>query len=256
MGMVRKLFFFALVSLLVLALFVAIFWIIPNSINTHTSVETGEPVLALTFDDGPYPPWTTQLLDLLAREDVKATFYLAGMNLEQHMELGRRIIAEGHEVGNHLYNGDPLTFASPARARRVFEHCDALLREIGATGPITVRQGRGAGGPTVGYLVWRDERQQVLASAGSNDWLRPGWRSNDCPLRLLPCPTQEVDEIVAGILPDIRPGAIILLHDGYDDGPGADRSGTLAAAEIIIRHARERGYRFVTVSELLALDAP
>ena len=237
-------------------LFLAIFWIVPNTINVVSSVETDRKVVALTFDDGPYPPWTNAILDMLAREGVQATFYLAGANLERNMALGRRIIEEGHEVGNHLYNGEPLTYRWPNEAIATFERVDELLREIGAEGPITVRPGRGAGGPAVAWKVWQDDRQQVFASAGANDWLRPGWRSNECPLKLLPCPTQVTGEITAAILADVKPGAIILLHDGYDNATGADRSGTVAAAEIIVKTLKAEGYQFLTVSELLALRNP
>lgn len=235
-------------------LFVGMFWVVPNIINMHTSIQTKEKVLALTFDDGPYPPWTEQILDLLNEENVKATFYLACMNLENNMELGSRIILEGHEVGNHLYNGQALTFKRPSAAIKVFHACDDLLRKSGATGNITVRQGRLAGGPAIGYIVWKEKRQQVLASAYSRDWLRPGWKSGRCPLWIVQCPTQVSDEIVADILPDIRPGAIILLHDGYDSSGGADRSGTVIAAKEVIRHAKKQGYRFVTVGELLNME--
>lgn len=238
-------------------LFVAIFWVLPNTINVVASVDTDRKVVALTFDDGPYPPWTNAILDMLAREEVRATFYLAGTNLERNMALGRRIILEGHEVGNHLYDGDPLTYHWPGEATRKFERVDQLLREIGAEGPITVRPGSGAGGPAVAWKVWRDNRQQVFASASSNDWLRPGWESNHCPLLILPCPTQIAEEIIGAILPDVGPGSIILLHDGYDDAPGADRSGTVAAAETIVKKLKAQGYQFLKVSELLALhDLP
>lgn len=243
-----------LVLLAVYILYLLMFWILPNVINMHDSIETDEKVVALTFDDGPYPPWTEQILALLQREQVPATFYLAGKNLENNMELGRRIIREGHEVGNHLYSGEPLTLAWPSHVKQVFAHCDALLREIGATGDITVRQGRGAGGPVIGWLVWRQNRQQIMASAASSDWLRPGWTSGECPNRILPCPTQVTEDIVADILPKVLPGGIILLHDGYDNAPGAIRSGTVAAAQIIITKLKAQGYRFVTVSELLKLD--
>lgn len=242
------------ISLLAFVLFVSIFWIVPNIINMRTSVSTEEKVLALTFDDGPYSPWTEHMLDLLHEENVKATFYLACMNLENNMELGARIISEGHEVGNHLYNGEALTFKRPSKAIQIFKECDDRLKEIGAIGKITVRQGRLAGGPGVGYIVWKDKRQQVLASAYSRDWLRPGWTSNLCPLRFVQCPTQISDEIVADILPNLQPGAIILLHDGYDSASGADRSGTVVAAKDIIRHAKKQGYRFVTISELLSME--
>lgn len=241
------------IFLLFITCVLCIFWIIPNSINFHYSIETDEKVLAITFDDGPYPPWTGQILALLEREGVKATFYLAGKNLEDNMALGARIIKEGHEVGNHLYNGESLTFGWPKEVQRVFEKCDSLLRKIGAKGNITIRQGRGAGGPIVGYLAWRDNRQQIGASAYAMDWLHPGWTSGNCPNWLIPCPTQVKDEIVADILPSISPGAIILLHDGYDNGLGADRSGTISAAEEIIHYAKSRGYRFVTISELLQM---
>lgn len=254
MFFLRKAIKFLAFSLAILVLFISVFWIIPNIINMRTSISTEKKVLALTFDDGPYSPWTEQILDLLLEENVKATFYLACMNLEKNMELGVRIVSEGHEVGNHLYNGEALTFKRPSKAIQIFKECDDRLKEIGAVGNITVRQGRLAGGPGVGYIVWKEKRQQILASAYSRDWLRPGWTSNICPLRFTQCPTQDSDQILADILPSLEPGAIILLHDGYDNTSGADRSGTLVATKEIIRHAKQQGYHFITVNELLNME--
>ena len=95
-----------------------------------------------------------------------------------------------------------------------------------------------------------------MASGGGNDWLRPEWQSGECPLPVASwCPTQDPEQIATDVLAAVEPGAIIVLHDGYAEGPGADRSGTVHAVDTLIAALRGRGYRFVTISELLRLGA-
>ena len=102
-------------------------------LNTH------QRIVALTYDDGPSPPYTDQLLDVLAKHDVKATFFMIGNRVERHPETVHRVIAEGHQVGNHSYSHPVLGLLPPSAVRREIERTDALLRDIGVKGEIVFR---------------------------------------------------------------------------------------------------------------------
>jgi len=214
-------------------------------------IETDEKVVALTFDDGPYPPFTDELLDLLDAEGVRATFFLTGAHLDANRDLGRRMIAAGHVVANHSWDAAVLAFTPPVGIRDRIARTDQVLREIGWTGPIEFRAPRGQAGWVTAWQLWRAGRRQVLG-VGADDWLPPGARSGECQLPLgLVCPTQDPGVITAKLLAAAKPGAILVLHDGFDAGPGADRSGSIEAVRRAIPRLRAEGYRFVTVPELL-----
>ena len=102
-------------------------------------LDTQQRVVALTYDDGPSPPYTDPLLDVLAKHDVKATFFLIGNRVEQYPETVHRILAEGHQVGNHSYSHPVLGLLPPAAVGREIERTDALLRDIGVKGEIVFR---------------------------------------------------------------------------------------------------------------------
>ena len=97
-------------------------------------LNTDEQVVALTFDDGPHPPYTDRLLDVLAKHNVKATFFMIGDRIERHPETVYRAIAEGHQIGNHSYSHPLLGFLPPKSVQREIERTDKLLRQIGVTG--------------------------------------------------------------------------------------------------------------------------
>ena len=91
------------------------------------------------FDDGPSPPYTDQLLEVLAKHNVKATFFMIGNRIEKHPETVRSVMAEGHQVGNHSYSHPLLGFLPPNSVRREIERTDKLLRQVGVTGEIVFR---------------------------------------------------------------------------------------------------------------------
>lgn len=191
-------------------------------------VETTRPVAALTFDDGPDPVYTPQVLDTLARHDVKATFFLVGRRARRRPDLLARIRAEGHEVANHtethgktllqrgstfekeLLGGEEALGLAAARVK--------LFRPPG----IWLRPAQQATAARHGYLT-------VLGSAYAYD------------------PYTPTDYIEWVISRNLRPGAIVVLHDS-----GGDRTTTVSALPAILRAARDKGLRFVTLSELLA----
>lgn len=193
-------------------------------------VETDEKVVALTFDDGPSPANTEAVLAVLARHQVKATFFMVGRNIEQHRELAARVLAEGHEAGNHSYSHKRLVFKSPAFVEAEVSKTDTLLRELGVKGDIPFRSPFGKKLLVQPWVLSRQGKRNVLFDVVPDDTA-----------------TQDADLITRRVLDAARPGSILLLHDGW-----AKKPGTLEATGRIIEGLQARGYRFVTVSELLA----
>ncbi|MFL5347664.1 MAG: polysaccharide deacetylase family protein [Hyalangium sp.] len=197
----------------------------------YARVETPEKVVALTFDDGPSPANTPAVLELLARHQVKATFFMVGQNIEKHRELAARVLAEGHQLANHSYSHKRLVLHSPAFVEEEISRTDALLREVGVRGEILFRAPYGKKLFVLPWLLARDHRKDILFDAVPDDDT-----------------TQDAGLITSRVLGAVRPGSIILLHDGWGAKPG-----TLEAAGRILESLKAQGYRFVTVSELLAL---
>jgi peptidoglycan/xylan/chitin deacetylase (PgdA/CDA1 family) len=193
-------------------------------------VETREPVVALTYDDGPNPPYTLELLDVLDRYGVKAAFFMVGRRVEAHPDVARAVLARGHEVGNHSYSHAPLILRAPSFVCRQIAATDALLRGIGARGEILFRSPYGAHFFAVPYVLWRQRRKNILFDVIVGDW-----------------EMQDPQRIAARVLERTTAGSIIVLHDG-----GGARPGTVAATALIVEGLRERGYRFVGIGELLA----
>lgn len=200
----------------------------------YNRVPTTERVVALTFDDGPLPPYTDELLAVLARHRVRATFFFIGENIERHRDAAARALAAGHQLGNHSYSHPRLYHKRPAFIRAQIASTDALLRGLGVTGDIPFRAPYGAGFLMLPWILLRARRQHVLFDFFPDP---PDWR--DTP----------PDAVVASIDAQKRPGSIIVLHDGNP------RAGVHVAetTDRLIPRLSEQGYRFATVSELLAL---
>ena len=219
----------------------ALAWVWGPLVFAHFSADTDEKVVALSFDDGPYPPYTNALLDVLDAEHVHATFFLTGAHLAAHRALGERMLRAGHVLANHSWDDAVLAFTAPVGIRARIERTDALLREIGWTGPILFRSPRGMPGPVTLFQLWQTGHAHVLGTT-VGDWLLPGHRDGDCALPFgLACATQDPGAIEARLLAAARPGAILVLHDGFDAGPGADRSGSVEAVRRAIPEAAGRG---------------
>jgi peptidoglycan/xylan/chitin deacetylase (PgdA/CDA1 family) len=201
-------------------------------------ISTDEKVVALTYDDGPNPPHTQALLRVLARAQVPATFYFMGAHVEAHEASARTVIAAGHEVGNHSWSHAPLPLLSVAGVRDEFERTDAILRRLGVSGPIDVRAPWMLRGLQAAWWFSRAGRRHIGAGAAGNDWEPSTAR-----------------EVADRVLASVKPGTIILLHDGDHASLAADRSWTVGATQILLKELGSQGYRFVRVSELIALAA-
>lgn len=188
------------------------------------------PQVALTFDDGPNPPYTGQILGILARYQVPATFFCIGLQASAHPAELARMAAAGHGLGNHTWSHPFLPDLSRAQLTEQLDRTDEAVARAAGCGPGLFRPPYGSRSPDV--LRWLGERGTpiVLWDVDPSDWARPG------------------AAVIAGrVLMQARPGTIILMHDG-----GGDRSQTVAALPLVIEGLLDRGYRFTRADTLLA----
>ena len=199
--------------------------------GTCRRVRTERRVVALTYDDGPNPPHTVDLLEVLRRHDVRATFFMNGRNVERHRAAAEAVLASGHEIGNHSYSHPLMIFRTPRSVSREIAATDAILRDLGVTGDIHFRSPYGAHLLAVPYVLARTDRINVLFDVVPEDWKE-----------------QDPAVIAERVLSECVPGSIVLLHDG-----GGGRGGTVAATGRIIEGLRARGYELVSIGALLAI---
>jgi peptidoglycan-N-acetylglucosamine deacetylase len=189
-------------------------------------VPTERQAIALTVDDGPHPATTPALLDVLARHEARATFFVLGASAERYPGLMARIAAEGHELGNHTYFDEPSALLPPAvLEQRIAGAHDVLVR----FGPVRLlRPGSGWITPRVLRAAERHGYRCVLGSVYPHDahvrWPR---------------------YLVWDVLRRVRPGTIVILHEG---SPG--RAQVARVVDTVLPVLRSRGYEVLTVSEL------
>ncbi|MEV6730893.1 glycosyltransferase [Streptomyces sp. NPDC051364] len=197
--------------------------------------------IALTFDDGPDPVWTPKILDVLRRNQVRATFFTVGAQVSAHPELARQIIADGHQIGVHTFTHTNLGAASAWR--RSLELRESRLAIAGATGVTSplLRPPYSSTNEALNDADWATVVQAgqegyltVLTTQDSEDWRRPG-----------------VAEIVANSTPRGTDGQVLLMQDA-----GGDRSQTVAALEQLVPNLKAAGFTFATVSDAVALPTP
>jgi peptidoglycan-N-acetylglucosamine deacetylase len=195
-------------------------------------VSTDERVVALTFDDGPTPVYVDEVLATLRQEQVPVTFFVIGNELERNPELGRRIVAAGHELGTHTYSHRTMMGVSPAQVRDEIERTDGLIRAAGYAGPILFRPPYCKKLLILPYYLASSGRTTITMDVEPESYLDVA---------------RSAEGITQHVLGKARPGSIILLHPWY-----ASREETRKALPGVIQGLKAQGYRFVTVSELLA----
>src|SRR5438874_11306477 len=196
---------------------------------TFSSVHVDGPYIAMTFDDGPSAMLTPKLLDLLAAHHIKATFFVIGENVAEHPEIVARAAREGHEIGNHSWSHPNFGKMSDESVRRqLWQTDDAIKNAIGKR-PTIMR-------PPYGSITAREKHwihdelgyQIILWDVDPNDWKRPG------------------PAVVRNrILKQTRPGSIVLSHDIHP--------GTIQAMPSTFDALEAKGFKFVTVSELIRM---
>jgi peptidoglycan-N-acetylglucosamine deacetylase len=193
-------------------------------------LDPAQPEVALTFDDGPDARFTSQVLDALAKLDVRATFFLLGARALDQEALVRRLVEEGHAIGSHSWSHPHPRSTNAARLFADYRRGRRTLESI-------VRRDVHLFRAPHGYFDWR-----VAVATRALD-LEP-WHWSQDPEDWQPGATAE--EIVAS-LADVRAGDVILLHDGLSTRAGGDRSATVAALEGIVAGVRARGLAFATL---------
>jgi peptidoglycan/xylan/chitin deacetylase (PgdA/CDA1 family) len=179
--------------------------------------------VALTFDDGPDPTWTPRVLRLLALAHTRATFCVVGREVAKHPELVRAIVKGGHALCNHTWSHDELlAHRSPAVMRAELARTQAAVRAATGVTPTLFRAPGGAWSPAVEREARRQGMTPLKWQVDPRDWARPGAKY-----------------VVGVVLATVRPGAVVLLHDG-----GGDRSQTLAALSFLLPRLRQMGYSF------------
>lgn len=195
-------------------------------------VETTKRVVALTFDDGPSGVWTPLVHERLAQARVPATYFLIGHDVASRPDLLRAALAAGSEVGDHTYRHPRLTRVAPAKARaEIRAGADAITRH-GGRRPTLFRPPYGKTNDAIDAMARAEGMRTVLWDLSLEHYV------DHVP----------VAKGVAKLVDAVRPGSIILAHDGGK----ADRSRTMQALPLLLSLLKARGYRFVTVSQLLS----
>ena len=195
-------------------------------------VETTKRVVALTFDDGPHPEWTPLVQERLAQAHVPATFFLIGHDVVSRPDLMRAELAAGSEVGDHTFRHPRLTRVPAARAQAEIRQGAEAITGNGGRRPTLFRPPYGKTNEAVDAMARAEGMRVVLWDLSLEHYV------DHVP----------VAKGVARLVDAVRPGAIILAHDGGK----SDRSRTMEALPLLISLLKARGYRFVTVSQLLA----
>lgn len=197
----------------------------------YHSVKTDSMKIAITFDDGPHPHLTGQILDILERYNVKATFFMVGINVINYPDTARAVLKAGHEVGNHTFSHSHLNKMSEYEVSRELGQCEDVLEELFEYRPHLFRPPEGAVNNYVEHCSQNNDYTLILWSLDTRDW-----------------ENKNAEQIVETVLSNISAGDIILMHDYI-----GKHSKTPEALEILLPKLLERGFEPVTVSQLLGV---
>jgi peptidoglycan/xylan/chitin deacetylase (PgdA/CDA1 family) len=206
--------------------------------RTFTGLARGSRQIALTYDDGPNDPYTLRLLEVLAKHNTRATFFLIGRYVRHRPDIVQEIVKAGHSVGNHTLSHSLLIFKSEAEIRKELSECHAALSEAVGEHSNLFRPPFGGRRPAVLRIARELGLDPVMWSVTGYDWNAP--------------PAAVIEQKVTK---QLRGGDVILLHDGGHKQMGADRSQTVLATDHLITRYTAVGYEFVTVPEMMAKSA-
>jgi peptidoglycan/xylan/chitin deacetylase (PgdA/CDA1 family) len=190
-----------------------------------------EKVIALTFDDGPWPKSTAQILEILKKNNIKATFFVVGQNVKNYPELTKQVVGEGHTIANHTWHHWYHHMNPQMAAYEIDKTTDIIYQTTGIKTSL-FRPPGGIMNNGVAAYARNNKYALIMWSADSVDYSRPA-----------------VPRLMNNIFRAAKPGGIVLMHDG-----GGDRSHTVKALPEIISKFRKQGYKFVTIPELLEMQ--
>jgi peptidoglycan/xylan/chitin deacetylase (PgdA/CDA1 family) len=194
----------------------------------------GRRAVYLTFDDGPSPTATARIVDTLGELDAPAAFFLLGRHVRLHPALARRVGESPHLLGNHTETHGRLHLAGPARVERELSLAHAAIQDAAGRAPVAFRAPHGYRSPFVRGAVARRGYTVFGWTLGVWDSARPG-----------------VEEIRRRVRAGVRPGTILLLHDGDGADPAGDRAQTASALPGIVKDVRDLGYELRPLADLM-----
>ena len=222
---------------------VAVFLLNPLKSNAKTDVVSSTPpkkLIALTFDDGPYGPSTQAILKILEQEKVPATFFLVGKNVQKYPEEVQQEVANGNVIGNHSYShSKKMATMSAAELRADVSLNEKLITNDVHISPDLFRAPYGSTSSAMFTELHAEGYKVVGWTLDPRDWDNKN----------------SSKKIIATVLHKIKPGAIILLHDGHETGISYSRTNTINALPTIIASLKKEGYQFVTVDTLINTKA-
>jgi peptidoglycan-N-acetylglucosamine deacetylase len=189
-----------------------------------THVDDGRMGIALTIDDGPSPVYTPQILRLLEKYQVTATFSMIGLEVDANPAVAREVAAAGHVIANHTWSHVNLAFLPPAAVADQVNRATGAIRQVTGREPTLFRAPYGAWSPAVLQYCAQARMTPLDWSVDPRDWSRPG-----------------VTSIVGNIMRNTTTGSIILEHDG-----GGNRAQTVAALRVVLPRLLDAGYHFTT----------
>jgi peptidoglycan-N-acetylglucosamine deacetylase len=202
--------------------------------RTFIGVPSGSKKLALTYDDGPNDPHTLHLLEILAKHNVHATFFLIGQYAEKRPDIAREIVRAGHALGNHTFSHRNLIFLSNRQTKSELQQCEQVLSDATGELPRLFRPPFGGRRPGTLQIARSLQLEPVM-------WNVTGWDWKGRP----------AEYVEQRVRKQLRGGDVILLHDGSHARFGADRSQTVIATDRLITNYKLQGYEFVTILEMM-----
>lgn len=198
-------------------------------------IPTEHKVVAFTFDDGPDPQFTRQILNIFRKVNGKATFFMVGEQIDANEEIAREVYEAGHEIGNHTYSHPDLTTLPLEKADKELQRMDERIQGLTGKSPSSFRPPFFQINESIAELASGAGYALVSAcNTGARDWEQP-----QPSVDFMVTQTKEVTEA----------GSVFIFHDGY-----GDRTNTVEAVSILVEALHAEGYRFVTISELISLS--
>lgn len=194
-------------------------------------VDTEQKIIALTFDDGPLPEATNQIVDFFAAENIPATFFLTGKDIAAHPQAAKKIMQAGHQIGNHSYSHQRMVFMGYDSVASEIDKTIQLIRNLGYNDEIVFRPPYGKKLFILPYYLYQKNITSVTWNIEPESY---------------PEIAQDSDAIAQHVIDKVRPGSIILLHVMFKS-----REPSMAAVPKIVQTLKAQGYTFVTVNELL-----